>query len=79
MKQQLPMPLVVGIVAAVVLLGGFFIWRSGAGTASYSAEEKRLDEELTKPTGKNFYGSPDGFGQPAVDPNSEAGRRSGGK
>ncbi len=79
MKQQLPMPVVLGIIAAVVLLGGFFIWRSTGATASYTAEEKRLDEELTKPTGKNMYGSPDGFGQPAVDPNSEAGRRTSGQ
>ncbi|MCC7103029.1 MAG: hypothetical protein IT206_08130 [Fimbriimonadaceae bacterium] len=75
MKQQLPTPVVIGIIAAVLLLGGFFVWRSAGGSASYTAEEKRLDQELTKPTGKNYYGSPDGFGQAPVDPNSEAGRR----
>lgn len=78
MKTQIPTPVVIGIVALVVLVGGFFLWKGMSGGAAYTAQEQAMDKETTKPTGQNLYGTPGATETPNPDANSEASRRGAG-
>lgn len=77
MKSQIPTPVVIGIIAAIVLIGGFFMWRGASGSASYTPQEQAMDKETTKQTGQNLYGSPDASASGQQPMGGEAGARGG--
>ena len=67
-NKALPMPVVIGIIVAVVLLAGFFGWRAISGSR-VDKNGVDLSQAAVRPAGAMPPGAPaGGAGQPGVSP-----------
>ena len=73
-NKSLPMPVVIGIIAAVVLLVGFFGWRAiGGGRTDQNGVD--LSQAAIRPSGAMPPGAPaGGTGQPGSSAKPAAGK-----